>query len=86
MTDPRVLAAHRDHAILMELSAILGLFHALLPHRIAPSDNVDEPERLQRRLEIARQSALGAATEDRFVPGWALYVEPHLTRIDVEAA
>ena len=40
MTDPRVLAAHRDHAILMELSAIRGLLHALLLHRIAPSDNV----------------------------------------------
>ena len=86
MTDPQVLAAHRDHAILMELSAILGLFHALLLHRIAPSDNVDEPERLQCRLGIDRQSALGAATEDRFVPRRALYVEPRLTRTDAEAA
>jgi len=40
LTDPRVLAAYRDHAILMELTAIRGLLHALLLHRIAPRDSV----------------------------------------------
>ncbi len=40
MTDPQVLAAQRDHAILMELNAIRGLLHALLLYHVAPSDNV----------------------------------------------